>query len=55
MASEKETAESGGVPNTIGKCTECGSVYVVREVDGSVHPVGTSGLCECGNDEFDPA
>lgn len=45
--------EVGGLPETFGKCTECGTIYPVqRTEDGELRPVGTDGTCSCGNDEF---
>lgn len=46
---------SGGDPHTVGECTDCGSVYPVqRDEDGELRPIGTEGVCDCGNDEFEP-
>lgn len=43
----------GGVPQAVGRCTDCGSVYPLRETrSGDVHPIGSSGACKCGNSEF---
>ncbi|WP_415378784.1 hypothetical protein [Halosimplex sp. TS25] len=39
----------------VGECTECGQVYSLqRGADGTVVPMGTDGVCQCGNDEFEP-
>lgn len=39
----------------VGECTECGQVYSLQTgADGDVVPLGTDGICQCGNDEFEP-
>ncbi|PSQ21961.1 hypothetical protein BRD06_10505 [Halobacteriales archaeon QS_9_67_15] len=43
----------GGEPEAIGQCTECGEVYAVQHEDGDLRPIGTDGVCECGNDVFE--
>ncbi|SFR93566.1 hypothetical protein SAMN05216559_1323 [Halomicrobium zhouii] len=46
---------SGGTPQTLGRCSECGSVYPVQTTaSGELRPIGTDGGCECGNDDFEP-
>jgi len=50
-----EGEKSGGDPQTLGQCRECGSVYPVQTTSsGSLRPIGTGGGCECGNDSFEP-
>lgn len=50
---KREEPESGGEPQTFGRCTECGTVYPAQIAPGGeVRPVGTDGTCHCGNDEF---
>lgn len=47
--------DSGGSPQTIGRCTECGKVYSARRrPDGDLYPVGNDGSCLCGSVEFQP-
>lgn len=49
-----ETPKSGGEPQTLGKCTKCGSVYPVQETAaGEIRPIGTNGGCRCGNTDFE--
>lgn len=49
-----EKPKSGGDPQTLGKCTECGSVYPVQQTaNGEIRPIGTNGGCQCGNTEFE--
>jgi len=43
----------GGEPEAIGQCTECGEVYAAQRENGELRPVGTDGVCECGNDVFE--
>lgn len=55
----KHTADekpcSGGDPEGLGRCTECGSVYPVQQAGNDrVRPIGTHGACRCGNTEFTP-
>ena len=46
--------DAGGMPETFGKCTDCGTIYPVQATeDGELRPVGTDGTCSCGNDEFE--
>lgn len=52
----KEGIETGGEPQTVARCTNCGNVYPVQETsNGTLRPVGTGGACECGNTEFEVA
>ena len=44
--------DSGGKPETIARCTACGSTYAAQYEDGELRPIGTDGTCECGNDTF---
>lgn len=47
--------ETGGEPETFGRCTECGTIYPIQATEGDgLRPVGTDGTCDCGNDEFEP-
>lgn len=42
-----------GNPMTIGRCTACGHLQVLRETaDGEVVAMGTTEDCACGSDEF---
>lgn len=53
MAPE-EDAEKGLAPEELVRCNECGPVYTGAVVRAEqVHPAGTDGKCECGNEEFD--
>lgn len=46
-------AMDGTTPEHLGKCTACGEIFAVHQNnDGSLHPAGTDGTCNCGNDEF---
>ena len=50
-----EDPRSGGDPQTVGHCTECGTIYPVqRTQNGSYRPIGTDGTCTCGNAELEP-
>lgn len=53
-ATNQEGPDGGGEPQALGKCTECGSTYPVQHEDGGLRPIGVTGTCECGNDEFEP-
>lgn len=47
-------SDTGGRPETIGCCTDCGNVYGLRRrSNGELYSVGNAGECSCGNDEFD--
>lgn len=49
-----EKPKSGGDPQTLGKCTECGKVYPVQKTaDNEIRPIGTNGGCQCGNTAFE--
>lgn len=49
-----DDVETGGEPETVAQCTECGEIYPVQETgDSSLRPVGVEGGCECGNDRFE--
>jgi hypothetical protein len=49
-----ENPTSGGDPEMLGSCRECGSVYPVQgSVDGDLRPIGTGGSCDCGNADFE--
>lgn len=51
-----ETTNTGGEPEALGKCIECGTIYPVRLTEnGDRRVVGTEGACRCGNDEFEAA
>lgn len=51
---EKEP-HSGGDPEALGRCTECGDIYPVQGVtERTVRPIGTGGTCACGKGEFEP-
>lgn len=55
MADQEGKDGSGKHPDTLGRCTECGHVYALQEIDGEKFlPKGTDGTCTCGNDEFEP-
>ncbi|QLG61329.1 hypothetical protein [Halorarum salinum] len=44
---------SGGDPDDLARCTDCGHVYPVQRLDdGTLRPIGIEGVCRCGNDEF---
>lgn len=46
-------AERGIDPEELAVCTDCGKAYAIaRTDDGDLHPAGTDGTCECGNDGF---
>ncbi|QLG60845.1 hypothetical protein [Halorarum salinum] len=48
-----EDLQSGGEPEFLGQCSDCGHVYTIQELeDGELRPVGTDGTCTCGNDGF---
>jgi hypothetical protein len=49
-----EESRSRNGPSELGRCTECGSVYPIRSTEGGWSPVGTDGVCRCGNTEFVP-
>ncbi|MCU4798814.1 hypothetical protein OB920_00295 [Halobacteria archaeon HArc-gm2] len=50
-----EGEKSGGDPQTLGRCRKCGSIYPVQSTaSGELRPIGTDGVCECGNDSFEP-
>jgi len=50
-----EGEHSGGAPQTLGRCNECGNVYPVQTTaSGELRAIGTGGDCECGNDSFEP-
>lgn len=51
---ESDESDSRGLdPGEILECTECGRIYSgAKTSDGGVHPAGTDGSCNCGNDEF---
>lgn len=50
-----EQRDSGGNPQTIGQCTDCGKVYGARRrPNGDLYPVGRDGACQCGSIEFEP-
>jgi hypothetical protein len=45
--------QTGGVPTTFGKCTECGRTYTVQFTDdGDIRPIGTDGTCACDAESF---
>lgn len=47
--------DSGGNPETLGICTDCGNAYSVRRrPNGDLYPVGNAGRCACGNNDFEP-
>jgi hypothetical protein len=50
----RDSVDTGGEPETLGRCTECGEIYPVQREDGELRPIGTDGVCECGNDRFEP-
>lgn len=51
---DDDDVSSGGKPEALGRCTECGGVYPVQtKADGHLRPIGTGGSCECGNTEFE--
>lgn len=57
MNEEREARNEVGADDValVGECTECGQVYSLqRGADGTVVPMGTDGVCQCGNDEFEP-
>lgn len=48
-----ESQDTGGKPHQFGQCTECGNVYPVQVTgDDEFRPIGTKGICSCGNDAF---
>ncbi|GGM58889.1 hypothetical protein J2752_001174 [Halarchaeum rubridurum] len=50
MATDPDT---GGEPEHVGECEECGRVYPVQvDNDGDLRPIGTSGTCVCGSAAF---
>lgn len=49
MAGEPDT---GGEPQRVGECTECGRVYPLQLDGGELRAIGTDGACVCGNDAF---
>ena len=56
MREQTERSEEGGPggqPEAIGQCTECGKVYAVQRENSDLRPIGTDGVCECGNDVFE--
>ena len=45
--------DTGGEPEDLAECTECGQVYPVQEMrGGEIRPIGTDGICDCGNGSF---
>lgn len=52
MAEEKP--DSGGNPEALAKCSDCGEVYPVRwSEEKELQVVGTGGTCQCGSTEFE--
>jgi len=51
-----ETPTTGGEPQKIVKCSDCGEVYPAQTTaEGTLRPVGQkAGRCSCGNSEFRP-
>lgn len=50
----RDDVDTGGEPEAIAQCTECGEIYPVQETDdSSLRPVGIEGACECGNTTFE--
>lgn len=53
MAERRQPDGGSGNPQTFGKCTECGHIFVAeRTKNGGLYPIGTDGTCSCGNTEF---
>lgn len=48
-----EGPQTGGEPQTFGRCADCGEVYPVQRTENGLRPVGTGGACTCGCDDFE--
>jgi hypothetical protein len=45
--------DTGGTPDGFAECTECGTIFTAHITkEGDLRPIGTDGVCECGNAEF---
>ncbi len=51
-----DTPATGGEPQKIAECFDCGEVYPAQTTaEGTLRPVGQKdGRCSCGNTEFRP-
>jgi len=50
-----ERRRTGGAPEGLIECTDCGGVYPAQlDGDGGYRPIGVGAECSCGNDEFVP-
>ena len=51
-----EKPSTGGEPEQLAKCTECGELYLAQvSAENNLRPIGVDkGTCACGNAEFLP-